>query len=144
MKKGVDHTGVAVVFFCHDGQGSFILGKRSKYCRDEHGRWDPGGGAVKLHEVVERTLVREIKEEYCTDVINSEFLGFRDVHRTDEKKRKTHWLCLDFKVLVDKKKVSNGVPRKLQEIDWFRLNSLPQPLHSQFPDFIRRYRERLR
>ena len=47
MEEGVEYIGVGVVFFCHDGEGNFILSKRTKNTRDEHGRWDPGGGAIK-------------------------------------------------------------------------------------------------
>ena len=143
MKQGIDYIGVGIVFFCHDGRGNFLMNKRSKKTRDEHGRWDIGGGGVELGEHIEDTVERELKEEYCTDIIKSEFLGFRDVHRFDEKGNKTYWIALDFKVLVDRKKVKNGVPLQHEEIGWFRLNSLPKPLHSQLPTFIKKYKEKL-
>lgn len=144
MRKGVDHIGIGIVFFCHDGSGNFLMCKRSKNTRDEHGRWDPGGGAIEFGEPIEDALRREVREEYCTDVIESEFLGFRDVHRVDEKENKTHWVALDFKVLVDKDKVKNGVPHEHIEIGWFNLGNLPRPTHSQFPTFIKKYIERLK
>ena len=62
MRKGIDYIGVGVVFFCHDGNGNFLMSKRSKNTRDEHGRWDPGGGSIELGEPVEGALEREIKE----------------------------------------------------------------------------------
>lgn len=43
MTKGADYTGVAVVYYCHDGAGKFVMAKRSGNCRDEQGRWDIGG-----------------------------------------------------------------------------------------------------
>lgn len=144
MKKGVDYIGVGIVFYCHDGEGNFIMSKRSRNTRDEHGRWDPGGGGIEFGESVDIALKREIKEEYCTNVIKSEFLGFRDVHRVDEKGNKTHWVVFDFKVLVDRKKVKNGVPRQHEEIGWFRLDNLPKPIHSQFPFFIKKYQDKLK
>ncbi len=143
MKKGIDHIGVSVVFFCHDGKGNFLLSKRSTNSRDEYGRWDPGGGGVNFGEPILSALKREIKEEYGANILETEFLGFRDVHRSDEKKRKTHWIAIDYKVLINKKKVKNGEPKKNEEIGWFTFKTLPSPLHSQFPFFIKKYRHKL-
>lgn len=142
MKKGLDYTGVTVVYFCHDGDGRFIMNKRSQSCRDEHGCWDPGGGGVEFGDTIEQTIKKEIQEEYCTDVLDYEFLGYRDVHR-EHGGNKTHWIALDFKVLVDPKKVANGEPSKFEAIEWFTLDNLPEPLHSQFPNFLDLYKDRL-
>ncbi len=143
MKRGIDCIAVGVVFFCHDGKGNVLLSKRSKMSRDEYDTWDPGGGSIEIGEKALDTLGREVKEEYCTDIINSEFLGFRDVHRINEEGNKTHWIALDFKVLIDRKKAKNGVPEKHSEIGWFKVGNLPKPLHSQFPYFLKKYKERL-
>ena len=142
MKKGEDYTGVTVVYFCHDGKGNFLLNKRSINCRDEHGTWDPGGGGLEFGDTVENSLKKEIMEEYCTDVLEYEFLGYRDVHRENNGK-KTHWIALDFKVLIDRNKVANGEPHKFDAIEWFILDKLPKPLHSQFPKFLSLYKGKL-
>lgn len=142
MKKGEDYTGVCIVFLCHDGKKNFLLSKRSNESRDEHGRWDPGGGGIEFGDTIEHTLKKEIQEEYCTDVLKHEFLGFRDVHRTHNG-RPTHWIALDFKVLVDREKAKNGELHKLDKIGWFTLDNLPQPLHSQFPYFLEKYKEKI-
>lgn len=142
MKKGVDYTGITTVFICHDGQGNFVMSKRSTNCRDEHGRWDIGGGGLEFGDTVEKTLINEINQEYCTDVLDFEFLGYRDVHREHEGV-KTHWIGLDFKVLIDKEKVKNGEPHKFDEIGWFTLDTLPNPVHSQFPKFLELYKNKL-
>ncbi len=142
MKKGEDHIGVCVVYFCHDGKGNFLMAKRSENCRDEIGCFDIGGGGVEFGDTVEDTVRKEIKEEYCTDVLNSEFLGYRDVHRENNGK-KTHWVALDFKVLVDPEKVKIGEPHKFSEIGWFQLGKMPEKVHSQFPKFLDLYKNRL-
>ncbi|MBI2474768.1 MAG: hypothetical protein HYV68_03630, partial [Candidatus Taylorbacteria bacterium] len=85
------------------------------------------------------TLKKEIMEEYGVEVLGSEFLGFRDVHREHDG-MKTHWIALDYKVLVAREKVKNGEPHKFDAIDWFKIGNFPEPLHSQFPDFLRKYR----
>ena len=130
MKKAEDFTGVTIVYFCHDGNGNFLMNKRSANCRDEHGCWDQGGGGLEFGDTVENTIRKEVQEEYCTDVINFEFLGYRDIHRTHNDKN-THWVALDFKVLVDKEKARNGEPHKFDSVEWFTLDKLPEPLHSQ-------------
>jgi len=142
MKKGEDYTGVTVVYACHDGKGNYLLNKRGANCRDEQGTWDPGGGGVDFGDTVEGTLRKEIKEEYCADVLGYEFLGFRDVHRIHNKKR-THWIALDFKVLIDPAQVKNGEPHKLDELSWFTLDTLPEPLYSQYPFFLEKYKDKL-
>ena len=142
LQKGVDYTGISIVYFCHDGKRNFLMARRSQNSRDEHGKWDIGGGGLEFRSSVEETLKKEIKEEYCTDVLSFEFLGFRDVHREHDSKR-THWVALDFKVLVDSSKVKNGEPHKFDEIKWFTLVKKPENLHSQLPVFFDKYKDRL-
>lgn len=142
MQKGIDHIGVTVVFFCHDGQGNYVLNKRGQNCRDENGKWDPGGGGVDFGEKIEDVLKREIKEEYCADIKKYEEFGFLDVHREHDGKP-THWIAILFRVLVDPKQVVNGEPDKFDEIGWFKMNALPTPLHSQFPSVLKKYSDKL-
>lgn len=130
MIKGINYTGITVVFVCHDDEGRILMNKRSINCRDEKEKWDIGGGSLDFGEDVIETLKREIMEEYSTDVIEYEFLGYRDVHRKNDGIQ-THWLALDFRVLVDKEKVLVGEPHKFDEIGWYYIDNLPTPLHSQ-------------
>lgn len=141
MRKGFDFIGVTVSFFCHDGKGNFIMGKRSNKCRDEHGKWDTGGGGMEFGLSVEENLRKEIMEEYCTEVLDFEFLGFRDVHR-EHNGEKTHWIALDYKVLVDPGLVKNGEPDMCDEVKWFNLQSKPveEEMHSQIPKVFDRYK----
>jgi 8-oxo-dGTP pyrophosphatase MutT (NUDIX family) len=144
LKKGEDFTGVTIVYFCHDGKGNFVMAKRSGQARDENGHWDIGAGGLELHDTVENTLRKEIREEYCAEVLGYEFLGYRDVHRAHNG-RPTHWIALDFKVLVDPGKVQNGEPHKFDEVRWFRSDNLPAAgqVHSQLPYFLEKYKDRL-
>ncbi|MBP9700616.1 NUDIX domain-containing protein [Candidatus Woesebacteria bacterium] len=142
MQVGIDYTGVCVVFLCHDGKGNILLSLRGKNCRDEQGAWDPGGGALEFGDSVEETLRKEIKEEYASDVLDYESLGYMDVHRSLNGKP-THWIALCFLVRVDRKQVKNNEPHKLDAVEWFTLDSLPTPLHSQLPAFLAKYEEKL-
>lgn len=142
LQKGIDFTGITIVYFCHDGKGNFIMSKRSNNTRDEHGRWDIGGGGLEFGDTVENTLRKEVKEEYCTDVLSYEFLGFRDLHRMRDSKP-DHWIALDFKVLIDPKKVKNGEHHKFDEVKFFKFTTIPYPVHSQFPQFLELYKSKL-
>lgn len=141
-KKGLEYTGVTISYFCHDGQGNYLFNLRSNNCRDEHGRWDNGGGGLEFGEQVLDRLATEIKEEYCTQILEHQFLGYRDVHR-QLAGRLTHWISLDFRVLVDLHQVANGEPDKFEQISWFRLDNLPNPLHSQLPTALKKYKKQL-
>lgn len=144
LKKGMDFIGNCVVYFCHDGNGNFIMAKRNANARDEHGKWDIGGGGIELHDRVEDTIRKEIKEEYCVDVLAIEFLGFRDVHR-EHTGKPTHWIALDFKVQIDPAKMANGEPHKFDEVTLFTKETAPKAadLHSQLPFFFEKYKDKL-
>jgi len=141
-RPGLDYVGVCVVFICHDGRGSFVMARRGAAARDERGRWDIGGGAVELGQTVEAALDAEVRQEYGASCAEKRFLSFRDVIRPGED-GSTHWLALDFAVLVDRAQVRNNEPHKLDEVGWFTLSRLPAPLHSALPAFLARYREPL-
>lgn len=142
LKKGIDYTGISIVFLCHDGKGNFLLQKRSKNCRDEHHCWDGGAGGLDFADTIEETLIKEIKEEYCSSIISYEFLGIREVFR-EHNKNKTHWIAFDHLVHIDRSKVKNGEPHKFEEIGWFRLDEFPKKMHSVFPTFYNKYKERI-
>lgn len=131
MKQGFDYIGITVVFYCYDKQGRLLLHKRSKNCRDEIGRWDAGGGAMKFGETFEQAVRREVKEELCADISKLTFVGVNNVIRK-HKGRKTHWVAILFACLVDAKKVKIGDPDKIADIGWFYPNKLPKPLHSMY------------
>jgi 8-oxo-dGTP pyrophosphatase MutT (NUDIX family) len=142
LRKGQDFVGVSVVYFCHDGKGNFVMAKRSKNSRDEQGKWDIGAGGVELGDTIEQTLRKEIQEEYCAEVLGSEFMGYRDVFR-EHNGEPTFWIALDFKVLVDPAQVKIGEPHKFDALKWFTLETLPQAneIHSQLPFFLKKYQE---
>jgi 8-oxo-dGTP diphosphatase len=135
MKKGIDYIGVSVVFFCHDGKGNFLLHKRSKNCRDEQGRWDCGGGAMKFGESFEEAVRREVIEEYCTDIKDLQFIATSNILR-EHTNIKTHWIAFIFAAKVDPSLVKIGDPEKMDEIGWFTAETLPEPMHSMFAETL--------
>ncbi|MEO5691105.1 MAG: NUDIX domain-containing protein [Candidatus Saccharimonadales bacterium] len=131
LQRGIDHIGISVSFVIHDGEGNIMLHKRGAKARDEQGCWDIGGGAIEFSESINEAIVREIKEEFCVDPIEIKFLTAYDAHRTLNDVP-THWVALVHTVQVDRSKVKNGEPHKIDEIGWFTSSDLPSPLHSQF------------
>jgi ADP-ribose pyrophosphatase YjhB (NUDIX family) len=130
-RRGIDFIGVTVVFFCHDGNGRLLMHKRSNKCRDEHGRWDVGGGAMELGESFEGAVIREVKEEYCAEAKNLQFIQTKNIIRQSGDSI-SHWIALLFAVEVDPKEVAIGDPEKMVEIGWFTADNLPSPVHSKF------------
>lgn len=140
-RAGIDYPGVTVVFFCHDGRGNLLLGKRTDQCRDEQGRWDPGGGELEFGQDVVHCLREEVRQEYGADVLDYYFLGYRTVFRWPNNVL-THWIALDFMVLVEPNTVINGEPEKKSEVRFFPANEpLPEPGHSQLPYAWLQYRK---
>ena len=139
LHKGVDFVGVTLVYYCHDGAGNFVMALRGKGARDEHGRWELGSGGLEFGETIEDRLRTEVREEYCAEILEFEFLGYLEMHR-QQQGRPTHWLALVFKVLVDPSQVRIGEPHKFDNIGWFSLDKLPQPVHSHFPALVERFR----
>jgi 8-oxo-dGTP diphosphatase len=143
MERGVDFVGISAVTMCHDGQGNYLLGQRSDKCRDEHFRWDLiGSGGVEVGELLEEAVRREVIEECGAAVKELEFLGYREVHREHEGE-KTHWISFDFKVEVERSEVENKEPDKCVELGWFTIDKFPEPMHSQYPIFFEKYKEKL-
>ena len=140
MKLGIDYIGISTPFYCNDGQGRFLLHKRSKNCRDEHGRWDPGSGQLDFGCTPEENVLRELIEEYgCSGAIQG-CLPAHSIFR-EQNGQKTHWLVIPFFVKVDPKEVKNNEPDKIDEIGWFDLDHLPAPLHSGFQFTLSHYKE---
>jgi len=128
---------VAVCHLLHDGNGKYAVHWRTAACRDEHERWDIGGGGLKFGEKIEDALHRELKEEYSAAPVKFEFMGWRDVFRMQEGKD-THWITFDFIVQVDPKEVALGEPHKARDLRWVTLDELMtlQPIHSQMRPFL--------
>lgn len=145
MDIGKDYIGVSVVYFCYDGAGRFLMAKRSDNARDEQGKWDIGGGKIEPHDTVIDSLQREVSEEYCADILDYQFLGYRDAHRTLPDGTPTHWIALDFAVKVDPDTVAIGEPHKLTDLQWFTRSTKPRDadMHSQLPLFFTQYNQDL-
>jgi len=140
MKIGFDFIGITTPFYCHDGNGNILMHKRTKECRDEHGRWDTGSGKLEFNLSLEENVLQEVLEEYgCKGVIEGQ-LPAHDIFREQEGV-KTHWLAVPFFIKINPSEVKNGEPHKIEEITWFPIDKLPKPLHTGFEYTFNRYKK---
>ena len=139
MRPGLHYVGVTTPFYCNDGKGNFLFHKRSTKCRDEHGAWDVGSGKLEFGQSPEESALREVLEEYgCEGVIQEQMPTFSIVRTWDGKK--THWIAIPFFIKVNPDEVKNNEPEKIDEIGWFTLSNLPDPLHTGFQYAFEKYR----
>lgn len=139
MKAGEDYIAINTPFYCNDGKGNFLFQKRSKNCRDEQGKWEPGGGRLEFGLTPEENVLKEVKEEYgCTGVIQKSIPPHSIIRVNNGKK--THWMAFPFFVKVKRSEVTINEPNKIDEIGWFRLDNLPKPLHTGFKKTFKHYR----
>ena len=64
LRPGIDYIGITTPFYCNDGNGNFLVHKRSKHARDERGVWDFGGGQLDFGQQVDDSVLREVSEEW--------------------------------------------------------------------------------
>jgi len=128
-QAGVIHVGVAVVFYCVDGEGHVLLHRRSDACRDERGHWDFGGGQIEFGEEVDGALRRELREEYgCAGTILTR-LPTHALLRI-EGSVPTHWIAIPYVVQIRRDDARLNEPVKMDTIGWFSFDAVPAPLHT--------------
>lgn len=141
--KGVSFVGVTTCFIMYDQNGEFFMAKRSNNTRDEHGKWEIPGGGLKWGQTAEENVMREMQEESNAKAKKIEFLGYRDVFRDLKDGTPTHWVALDFAVLVDRNEVKINEPDMFDDSGWFTLGNQPSPLHSQHKNLMNKHQKRL-
>lgn len=142
MKRSIDYTGVNIAFYCHDGEGNYLFHRRASKARDAHGTWSCGAGGVKFNEPILVALDRELLEEFASTSLETEYLGWGEAFREDEG-QSMHWIVFRYRVLVDRTKVINNEPEKHEELGWFKINNLPQPLHPIVALEVEEYKDKL-
>lgn len=130
---GRNTIGVSVQFLITDGRGRWCLRHRLA-CDSFPASWEFGAGKVRYMESLEQALVRELMEEYGTE------LGYQSSYETLEPwvwfpsimrggvRRAEHWIIHPFIVFARPESVMNAEPEKSDAIQWF---TLPQLRHQQ-------------
>ncbi len=122
-KRGTDFIGVGVGAVILNDQRHILLALRKR--PPEAGYWTIPGGAVEWFETCEDALRRECREEVGLEVEIRKMLTIVDhIIRPD----KAHWVSAEYFV-----KVVSGNPLirdkgEIDELDWFPLDALPDPI----------------
>ena len=126
MKKGVDYIGVSAGVMIFNEKGELFLSKRSQQVKNESGCWETPGGSVELQEKLADAAKREVREEYGAEIeIIKQFPAEDHIIPADGQ----HWVATTFLARFKEGQASKIMePDKCDEIGWFALDNLPQPL----------------
>jgi len=142
MKAGFDFTAISTPFYCIDGQGNILLHLRSDNCRDEQGTWDCGSGRLGFAEDPRQGVLREVREEYGCQGEILEQLEYYSIVRLHNGQT-THWIALPFIIKIKREEAVNNEPDKIERIQWFEINKLPEPLHQGFSFGVNKYKSKI-
>lgn len=87
--------------------------------------WAPPGGHLEFGEEFLDCVKREAKEESNLDVSDAELWAINNNFNAEQQ---THFVNVDFLAKNYKGEAKIMEPEKCDNIGWFDLNSLPQPL----------------
>jgi mutator protein MutT len=126
MKKGVDYIGVAVGAMIINDEGKLFLAKRSQTVKNERGHWETPGGSVKFGELLEDAVRRELREEFGVELdIIQAFPAVDHLIPAD----KQHWVGVTYLANIRPGSTPRILePDKCDQIGWFALDALPDPL----------------
>eukprot|EP00927_Polykrikos_kofoidii_P018256 TRINITY_DN18429_c0_g1_i1.p1 TRINITY_DN18429_c0_g1~~TRINITY_DN18429_c0_g1_i1.p1 ORF type:complete len:190 (+),score=27.73 TRINITY_DN18429_c0_g1_i1:83-571(+) len=126
-KPGRDCVGVGVGAFIFDSRGRVLLVKRNADSRTEPLTWARPGGAVEFGETCEAALARELEEETGLRITLPKVF---DV--TSQVTAKSHWVAIGYTAQLEDGCVPedavNREPHKHDDIGWFALDALPDPI----------------
>jgi mutator protein MutT len=125
MKKGVDYIGVGVGAIILNDKKEVFLAKRGKKAKNERGTWEFPGGGVEFGERLADAIKREMMEEYGIEIEVVYQLNTHD-HIIPEDGQ--HWVAPSYIAKIVKGEPKIMEVEKCEEIGWFNIDNLPQPL----------------
>lgn len=121
MRKGVDYIGVGIGAVILNKEGKIFLSKRGKKARNESGKWECPGGAIKFGDTFENTIIREMKEEFDIEIeVLDQLATFN--HLIPEEKQ--HWVAIAFICRIKKGVPKILEPDKCEKISWFTIEKM--------------------
>lgn len=131
-------VGIGAVMIC---DGKILLEKRMN--EPGKGKWSIPGGLVELGESVEKTVVREVKEETGLDVEKPELIDIVDnVDRDEVGRVKYHFVIIDFHVKI--KSGNAKAADDAEELQWVLLDKVENyDLTKTFRAFFEKNKQKL-
>ena len=117
-------------------EGKLFLMKSHKW-KD---KWVVPGGHIELGETIEKSLIREVKEETNLDIYNIEFICFQEFIYDDLFWKKRHYIFFDYACKTDSTEVK--LNSEAQEYTWVSVEDASKlPIDSYTGVAIRKYLE---
>ncbi|MFD0676684.1 MULTISPECIES: NUDIX hydrolase [unclassified Paenibacillus] len=123
MRTPILYGSVHLLFYRND---EVLLLKRQN-TGFEDGKWSVVAGRMDGGEEVKAAAIREAKEEAGVDIDPAEVDVIGVMHR---KNTSSEWIDFFLKVRSWKGQLVNAEPHKCQELEWFKLSELPEPMVS--------------
>eukprot|EP01062_Namystynia_karyoxenos_P053767 TRINITY_DN43742_c0_g1_i1.p2 TRINITY_DN43742_c0_g1~~TRINITY_DN43742_c0_g1_i1.p2 ORF type:complete len:199 (+),score=36.74 TRINITY_DN43742_c0_g1_i1:69-599(+) len=140
LVPGKDFTGVGVGAWVRDRAGRILMIRRSATSRLDPGAWSRPGGAVEYGESCEEAVVRELQEETGLRICNPRLFDCSSCPGAT-----SHWVSVGFMAeLADgcaPEDAVNREPDKHDELGWFPLSALPDPIATFCLPGVERLRE---
>jgi ADP-ribose pyrophosphatase YjhB (NUDIX family) len=132
--RGVDYIGVGVGAVILNERCEVLLLFRKK--QPEAGHWTIPGGAVEWFETCADAIRRECREEVGLDVDIDRLLTVVDHIVKDDG---AHWVSIEYLVTVTSGEATNANKEENEEVRWFRLDALPDPMTQPTREALRYY-----
>ena len=138
MIPGKNYVGVGCGALIINEKEEVLLVKRLLNARTEPGYWSRPGGEVCFGEKIEEAIKREVREETGLEV---EVIRFLEMTEMINPTPKTHWITFGYLARITGGTPENKEIDKHEEVKWFPLTQLPEPLTQYTINSLNAYRK---